>query len=168
MSIEIGKFFQFSCVEYKKIPYTDVDDYLIKVRSDYGYEGVVLYFLDSDLNTIGLLKKKTTWYIIIRAIREKLRSYVSAKSTQTLEDLKQKVFDLRGEFKVSILNINYFSLKKKISKRLKNIQAWIGFATEDLQKWQTLSFRFAEWFNDLFRNNRITHQDYSEKFPVLW
>ncbi len=32
-----------------------------KTRKDYGYEGVVIYFLDINLNVIGILKKKTTW-----------------------------------------------------------------------------------------------------------
>ena len=34
----------------------------LQVRQGYGYEGEVLYFLDSGLQTIGLLKKKTIWY----------------------------------------------------------------------------------------------------------
>jgi hypothetical protein len=32
-----------------------------KVRKDTGHEGVVLYFMDSSDNVIGLLKKKTVW-----------------------------------------------------------------------------------------------------------
>ena len=43
-----------------------------KIRRDYGYEGEVLYFLDDINDVIGLLKKKTAWYVICRAIREKV------------------------------------------------------------------------------------------------
>jgi hypothetical protein len=64
---------------------------LTKIRKDHGYEGVVLYFLDSEYNVIGLLKKKTTWYIIIRAVREKLRRHLNPKNTENLEDLKTRV-----------------------------------------------------------------------------
>ena len=42
------------------------------IRAGTGYEGMVLYFMDTEGSTVGLLKKKTTWYIILRAIREKV------------------------------------------------------------------------------------------------
>ena len=50
----------------------DVEERMAKVREGRDYEGEVLYFMDSNNNTVGLLKKKTTWYIILRAIREKV------------------------------------------------------------------------------------------------
>ena len=45
---------------------------MVRVRDGRDYEGEVLYFMDKDNNTVGLLKKKTTWYIMLRAIREKV------------------------------------------------------------------------------------------------
>ncbi|KAJ3102388.1 hypothetical protein HDU97_000595 [Phlyctochytrium planicorne] len=52
-----------------------------EIRRDYGNEGRVLYFLDSNGNVIGMLKKKTVWYIAIRAIREKLKVYFAVDLT---------------------------------------------------------------------------------------
>ena len=49
-----------------------VEERMVRVREGRDYEGEVLYFMDSDHNTVGLLKKKTTWYIMLRAIREKV------------------------------------------------------------------------------------------------
>ena len=40
--------------------------HLMKVRRDMGYEGEVFYFLDCKDNVIGLLKKKTAWYVVLR------------------------------------------------------------------------------------------------------
>ena len=79
-----------SCVKEELVAVEQIDDYLVKVRKDQGYEGVVLYFLDADLNVIGLLKKKTVWYIVLRAIREKLRSFLSAKSERS-QDIEKNV-----------------------------------------------------------------------------
>ena len=42
-----------------------------QVRQGHGYEGEVMYFVDMNDNVIGLVKKKTAWYIVLRAIREK-------------------------------------------------------------------------------------------------
>lgn len=61
-----------------------------QARKDHGHEGYVLYFLDSDENVIGLLKKKSVWYIIVRALREKLRFFISKRSNQTVDDVEKK------------------------------------------------------------------------------
>ncbi len=42
-----------------------------RVRED--REGAVAYFLDAAGRVIGLWKLKTAWYILVRAIREKVR-----------------------------------------------------------------------------------------------
>ena len=36
-----------------------------------------MYFINEKGNVIGLLKKKTAWYVLARAIREKARNAVS-------------------------------------------------------------------------------------------
>ena len=61
-------------IEYEVVAMDELDERMKKIRQGYGYEGEVLYFLDSDSNVIGLLKKKTIWYILCRATREKLRA----------------------------------------------------------------------------------------------
>ncbi len=83
LAIRIGTLFGLSCVKQEPVAFEHIDDYLAKVRKDHGYEGVVLYFLDADLNVFGLLKKKTVWYIVLRAIREKLRGFLNAKSEKS-------------------------------------------------------------------------------------
>lgn len=104
-----------------------------------------MYFIDSDFNVIGLLKKKTTWYIIIRAIREKLRNFISVKSTKTKDELD-----------------------KAISSRLNAIQKWIGFNDDDLAKWLTLCHHFVDWFDVNFKSNKFDRDDFTERFPVIW
>ncbi len=47
-------------------------DYIRRLKNS---EGRVVYFLDNNNNVIGLLKKKSCWYIIVRAIREKCKFY---------------------------------------------------------------------------------------------
>lgn len=50
--------------------------------------------MDADRNVIGLLKKKTAWYIICRAIREKVRNALTAKKEWDLLDVKKRVSEL--------------------------------------------------------------------------
>ena len=63
------------------VPYTlheaspsHVSDVIHKVRLRWGDEGDVFYFVDAEGHTIGLVKVKTVWYVVARAIREKLRT----------------------------------------------------------------------------------------------
>jgi len=58
-SLEIANLFKLDCVECKTIEFNEVNQFLKQVRKGYGYEGYVVYFIDLELNVIGILKKKT-------------------------------------------------------------------------------------------------------------
>ena len=52
-------------VNYHIIPTSKVEDEMNKIRRGYNTEGSVMYFVDGHKgNVIGLLKKKTAWYVI--------------------------------------------------------------------------------------------------------
>jgi hypothetical protein len=137
--------FAISTVKCEKLALSEIDSYMVKVRQAVGYEGVVMYFLDSDMNTVGLLKKKTTWYIVIRAIREKLRSYLSPNRKCSVSELKHS-----------------------IRKRLREIQNWIGFDDNYLTEWSMMSTNFADWFVTALNSKLIAREDFYSKFPTLW
>ena len=51
-------------VNYDMIPTCKVEDEMNKIRREYNTEGSVMYFVDGHKgNVIGLLKKKTAWYV---------------------------------------------------------------------------------------------------------
>ncbi|XP_037093842.1 uncharacterized protein LOC119113665 [Pollicipes pollicipes] len=96
-------------------------DVVLEVRKAYGFEGKVLYFVDSDDNVIGMLKKKTVWYVMLRSSSVALG--------------KHSINDLRS----------------KISARLRSIQASMCLTDEFIEKWIDLSVAFAIWRMDLGR-----------------
>ena len=51
------------------IPVSEYEEKMAAIRRGYGYEGCVLYFLDTRNHVVGLVKKKTIWYVLCRAIR---------------------------------------------------------------------------------------------------
>jgi hypothetical protein len=62
-----------SCVTvifFQVIPVNEYEAKMATIRRGYGYEGCVLYFLDDRNHVVGLVKKKTIWYILCRAIRD--------------------------------------------------------------------------------------------------
>ncbi len=97
------------------------------------------------MNIIGILKKKTTWYIILRAIREKIRSFLSPNRNVSLADLQ-----------------------KNIAKRLNEIQNWIGFDDDYLNAWKELANHFAKWFAYCINTKKLDRDVFYNKYPTLW
>ncbi|CAG7728232.1 unnamed protein product [Allacma fusca] len=139
-AIEIARSYNLQTVEYQVIPPEEAELEMAKIRSESGYEGKVLYFLDGHKNVIGLIKKKTSWYIILRAIREKAAHFTSSKNAKSV-----------GE------------TQKQVTKRIKDIQGWVGFSDEYRQKWNELGQGFIKWVQ-----SKKSAGDLRAKFPPLW
>lgn len=89
---------------------------LCQVRQKYHIEGCVLYYVHGQaFNTIGLCKLKTTWYVVLRALREK-----------TVWGMVK--MDKDPSFVIG-------DLKKSFTKRLTEIQNWLKFTTACFNKW---------------------------------
>ena len=121
-----------------------------EIRRKKNTEGEVLYFLDEEENTIGLVKIKTTWYIVLRALREK------AASTFTTTMKK---------------NGSYWSLETWINathRRLFEIQEWLKFPDSYLGKWLNLTEEFLTWLDNEIQIDTEKPETIRPLFPVVW
>ena len=66
VALDFASHLGMRCVSYEVIETARAEERMERVRRDVGYEGEVLYFLDARDNIIGLLKKKTAWYVALR------------------------------------------------------------------------------------------------------
>jgi hypothetical protein len=131
VGIEIAKKdFDLDVVEYRVIPIDSVAEKVVELRKTHGIEGAVLYYIDSNGNTIGMLKKKTVWYIVVRAIREKTRNIIKYNTTRE-------------------------SFENKTSHRLREIQKWLDLSEESTNRWISLAVEFYCWVmsNGAFGDN---------------
>ncbi|XP_025115189.1 uncharacterized protein LOC112576733 [Pomacea canaliculata] len=149
VGIEIARVLGLQTIEYTVIPLSEVDSHITRIRQGYQFEGEVLYFLENSSTVIGLLKKKTIWYIICRAIREKVRVAAAAA-------LKNG-----STFSVS-------SFVKKTEKRLNEIQTWLNLDDENIAAWKDLGIGFLKWAVSGVQSHSIDHHAIGDKFPVLW
>ena len=69
MALDFASHLGLRCVSYEVIDAARAEERMERVRRDVGYEGEVLYFLDARDNVIGLLKKKTAWYVVLRCVQ---------------------------------------------------------------------------------------------------
>jgi hypothetical protein len=110
--------------------------------------GSVLYFLNKNDQVIGLLKKKTIWYVILRAIREKARPMLSGWEKKHQMNLSETI--------------------DKTSRRLNAIQKWLGFSDEILHQWKMLAGQFLKWLMEGAKKKVITASDIADEYPMLW
>jgi len=149
LAIEIARCLGLPTVEYSMIPVSLVESRMAMVRQEYGYEGEVFYFLDESRFVIGLLKKKTVWYIICRAIREKSRW-----ACRTMEK-----------------SANTFTVSKaceRVQQRLQEIQTWLGLDDSVTEQWKTLGVGFVKWSLHKTQQQELSIENVSIMFPVHW
>jgi len=130
--------------------YHEQDTVFEKIRKSYGKEGSVLYYFNEENKVIGLVKKKSIWYILVRAIREKMKG------------LARRAQDRRDD-------AAYMSkFKQKVRRTIHEKQVWLGFSEEKKAKWTELALKMADWLSDTIHKGKLDSTTVATKFPVVW
>lgn len=141
--LELARALGLKTVAYEVIEPDRVEARMDKVRRGYGYEGEVLYFLDPQGRVLGLLKKKTAWYVVLRAIREK-----GAAAFRTTPDKTDTV--------------------AKVERRIAEIQKWLGFNDDSRKLWADLGVAFILWMMQDGKSPPPEPSSVRTTFPSLW
>ncbi|KAL3860311.1 hypothetical protein ACJMK2_010450 [Sinanodonta woodiana] len=149
VGIEIAKALGLQTVKYEVVEMQDIQKRMRTIRQQYDLEGEVLYFLDKQGLVIGILKKKTTWYIMCRAIREKL------KAAGKLQSCKPEVFSLSN-------------VQNKMVIRINDIQKWLDLDHETTASWKDLAIKAMKWILHKLNQGDITQEEVQDKFPIVW
>lgn len=107
-----------------------------------------MYFLNKNDQVIGLLKKKTIWYVILRAIREKARPMLSTWEKNHRMELSETI--------------------EKTSRRLNAIQKWLRFSNSILDQWKMLAGQYLKWLSEGAHKKSITRSGIADEYPILW
>eukprot|EP00478_Filoreta_tenera_P002230 GABV01002291.1.p1 GENE.GABV01002291.1~~GABV01002291.1.p1 ORF type:complete len:187 (+),score=49.04 GABV01002291.1:1-561(+) len=71
-------------VDWVVHPFSQLGVYRESVRARTGCEGDVVYWINGDGAVIGLTKMKTVWYVLIRAIREKVQTMACGRRREAI------------------------------------------------------------------------------------
>lgn len=144
VSAQLAQSWNIKSFQYEVTPLqggTDkIEEYMRTIRNGYGIEGKVLYFLDEQEHVIGLLKKKSVWYIVLRAIREKLKQYHRNLSKNKAGD----VFE--------VINLTEKTVKARLNSRINEIAKWLSLSSETTEAWKKFGFALNEWVAAQLRN----------------
>lgn len=126
-----------------------------------GREGLVVYYVDREGCTLGLEKHKATWYVVLRACREKLRHAASALSREDLGAWRHALRDAVEYVCVDVVSNQIIALRhlwnlrhdsllareccKKMRVRMKEIAKFMFMTPEAVADWSQRLCAFIEW-----------------------
>ncbi|GLD94770.1 hypothetical protein PINS_up003394 [Pythium insidiosum] len=181
LAYELMRTLGFRTVQYKVVPFepTAYAATLQEIRDAWQHEGAVNLFVDDAQQVIGMEKFKTTWYVCLRAIREKAKSFLHhalpppnkkkkhPKETKTLDE---------GAETVDPVAASLSSTLSQLRKRFKAIKAYLELSDEVCGAYLSLGERFVQYLHDErlvacgndVAAKQVLKQRVATLFPVVW
>ncbi|KAG6971548.1 hypothetical protein JG687_00001955 [Phytophthora cactorum] len=137
----------------------------------YQHEGGVHLFLDEDAAVIGMQKHKSIWYVCLRAIREKAKTFC-----RTLNSKKPPKGRAKQLTPKEALTIG----KESVKRRFQAIPGFLHISNEIANAYEALGEQFLEYLfeEELFRGVAAGDEeeekckqdarDVADLFPVVW
>lgn len=142
----IARFFGFDPVEIEEIDIKNLDTALSESRFGADSEGYVFYGINSDGNVIHMYKRKTNWYVSLRAIRQRGIAFLIGMH----KSLKTKSEIIKNG-------------KKKVLCRIDEIQKWLKMSEEEVELYKNIGIRFIEYI----AHKEYTKEEIRNKFPFI-
>ncbi|XP_037784031.1 uncharacterized protein LOC119580142 [Penaeus monodon] len=147
-TLEVLSVLGFQTPSYSTVLPKDMASHQHKVKTLLNSEGEVLYYINDKGDTIGMAKVKSMWYVMMRALREKaIFCFLGAKRRQ---------------------NWSLESMIRLMKKRFEEIQEWLNFSDEYLNKWKNLGALFLKWLEKEIEEKRVSERNIQPQFPILW
>jgi hypothetical protein len=147
------------------------DAALDRSKSAHQHEGGVHLFLDGDAGVIGMQKHKSIWYVCLRAIREKAKTFC-----RTLYAKKPPKGRAKPMTPNEALNVG----RESIHKRFRAIPGFLHISDEVSNAYEALGEQFLQYLfeeelhrgvaasNEHEETCRQVARDVADLFPVVW
>ncbi|CAK4111881.1 unnamed protein product [Aphanomyces euteiches] len=149
-------------VQFDVVPYTGLEfkAVLHAIKSGYQTEGKVNLYVNGAGNVIGLQKYKTAWYVSLRAIREKAKSFLSSVLGKKQLPVAQALVESHDGIK----------------KRFRAIQKFLQLSDASVQQYCALGQAFVTYIAQVRLANcgdsepamKVVQHDVTDLFPVVW
>ena len=149
ISIDLATYLSLPTARYSVIQLVDLPKELVSVRASKQCEGTVLYFMNNKREVIGLMKFKSIWYIILRAVREIIKFHMSQISKGRLKCHEAKS---KGA--------------ESIEKRFHRINKSLNLKSESYLAWREICTEFLKWVIDITKFGKSI--SFSSNFPNMW
>ncbi|KAG0728183.1 hypothetical protein GWK47_033030 [Chionoecetes opilio] len=146
--LDLCKVLGLTVASYTVVPVAQIMDQKALVRRQTGCEGEVFYYLDHNDNTIGLVKVKTVWYVLLRALREKAVYCSNPPKKQSPRAISDIIASTH--------------------KRFNEIQKWLKFSDKYLHRWKDTSKSFLLWLKEEIKKGTVEPNKIRPGFPTIW
>jgi hypothetical protein len=149
-------------VSYSVHDYTNecFNELIESTRSRTDTEGIVIYLYDDTITCIGLIKIKTDYYVIARAIRECFKHFIHPALAGNLID-GPVTYKPKGN-KNMTEDEAFTDVEKRIKKRMPNMRH-LNNCDERCQDWTTTGLSFIAYWYD----NYCSKTTYDETIEYL-
>jgi len=148
---------------------------IAKVHAQYQHEGAVNLFLDAEANVIGMEKHKTVWYVCLRAIREKAKTFCGnldgrkKSKSRRKGRAQQQQTEERPMTPQQVLTAS----KQQLRRRFTAIQPYMQLSDEATRAYRVLGEQFFEFLlNVKLADGRgdvhSVKREVADLFPVVW
>ncbi|KAK1940770.1 hypothetical protein P3T76_007476 [Phytophthora citrophthora] len=149
----------------------EVEAALERSKSAYQHEGGVNLFLDEEAAVIGMQKHKSVWYVCLRAIREKAKTFCRTLYSKKPPKGRAKPLTPADALKIG---------KESVQKRFQAIPGFLGISDEIANAYETLGEQFLEYLfeEELFHGVaegeeqedkcKQVVRDVADLFPIVW
>lgn len=117
----------------------EMKSYINKMRQERNSEGDVIVELDKDGRALSLVKKKTYWYIILRATREKIRSILSKISNGSITNLETAKKEVVEQVNLRLTKLFNEPFLKNVSNREERRNEMFRFSEFVVEKYFKLT-----------------------------
>eukprot|EP00045_Choanoeca_perplexa_P005731 m.48087 g.48087 ORF g.48087 m.48087 type:complete len:485 (-) comp13266_c0_seq1:7-1461(-) len=152
-------------VTHEVVPIKDAPAKVAEVSGWDGKEGAVVYYMSEQGEVLGLVKKKSTWYVIVRACREKTKAAINALSKERRDTV------LNADQWQQQVNRIQRRTKERMKGRLTEIEAWLQLTAPELADWQSTTEQFLTRLFELLAEQESfssVQARVQAGFPTLW
>lgn len=144
---------------------------LERSKRAYQHEGGVHLFLDDDASVIGMQKHKSVWYVCLRAIREKAKTFCRILNSKKPPKGRAKPVTSKKALAMG---------KEFMRNRFQAIPGFFKISNEVSDTYEALGEQFLEYLlvNELFSGEAVgveqeekckqVARDVADLFPVVW
>jgi len=118
------------------------------------------------ITLLECLKKKSVWYVIIRAFREKMKAYLF--EYKKIIKNNEAVNNINDEKYLQLVENVRSQMQKRLKTRLSEIQKWLSIDDVTVNSWEILGLAMNEWLAQNLQSKKVQINDIQHKFPVLW
>ncbi|UHB41756.1 ferredoxin [Macrobrachium rosenbergii nudivirus] len=152
-TLEVFRSYGFKTPNYVEYtPWNEIYEDVYDMKTKRQTEGVVLYCMDLSDNVTNMIKLKTTWYILLRAIREKTKYHFHRRQ---IKNTPVRVIDTK-------------IVKEDMRNRIRELTSYVSMPPDEMNEWLNKISDWVDFYVTYSNEHKIGNVKMIATFPKIW